>query len=130
MIQQINHLNLEQKLGLMNEESQGMYDYNSDIKFKKLMIRSSLCNYCDPQIHIKATITVPNTAAQGSAINNTNKKAIFKNCASFTNCVSEINNTQVDDAQDNDIVMPMYNLIEYSDAYSKTSRSLWQYYRD
>ena len=48
MIQRINHLNLEQKLGLMNEESQGMYDYNRDIKFKKLMIRSSLCNYCDP----------------------------------------------------------------------------------
>ena len=54
---------------------------------------------------------------------------MFKNCALFANCVSEINNTQVDDAQDIDIVMPMYNLIEYSDAYSKTSESLWQYYR-
>ena len=64
------------------------------------------------------------------AVNNTNKKVIFRNCAPFTNCITKINNTQVDDAQKNDIVMPMYNLIEYSDAYSKTSGSLWQYYRD
>ena len=64
------------------------------------------------------------------AVNNTNKKVIFKNCAPFTDCITEINNTQVDDAQTFDIIMPMYNVIEYSDAYSKLSRSLWQYYRD
>ena len=52
------------------------------------------------------------TADVGAAVNNTNKKVIFKNCAPFTNCIIEINNTQVDDAQDVDIVMPMYNLIE------------------
>ena len=55
---------------------------------------------------------------------------VFKNCDPFTNCISEINNTQVDNAKDTDIVMPMYNLIEYSDNYAKTSGSLWQYYRD
>ena len=54
----------------------------------------------------------------------------FKNCAPFTNCVSEINNTQVDNAKDIDIVMPMYNLIEYSDNFPKTSGSLWQYFKD
>ena len=54
----------------------------------------------------------------------------FKNCAPFTNCISEVNNTQVDNAKDIDIVMPMYNLIEYSDNYAKTSGFLWQYYRD
>ena len=54
----------------------------------------------------------------------------FKNCAPFTNCISEINNMQVDNAKDIDIVMPMYNLIEYSDNYAKTSGSLWQYFRD
>ena len=54
----------------------------------------------------------------------------FKNCAPFTNCISEINNTQVDNAKDIDIVMPMYNLIEYSDNYAKTSGSLRQYYGD
>ena len=55
---------------------------------------------------------------------------IFKNCAPFNNCLSKINNAQVDNAKDIDIVMPMYNLIEYSDNYPKTSGSLWQYYRD
>ena len=58
------------------------------------------------------------------------KGVAFENCAPFTNCVSEINNTQIDNAKDIDIVMPMYNLIEYSDNYSKTYGSLWQYYRD
>ena len=94
------------------------------------MIRSSLCDYSDACILVKGTITVPNTAAAGAAVNNTNKKVIFKNCAPFTDCITEINNAQVDDAQKIDVVMPMYNLIEYSDAYSNTSGSLWQYYRD
>ena len=67
---------------------------------------------------------------QGAAVNNTNKKVIFKNCAPFTNCVSKINNTKVNDPQDIDILMPMYSLIEYSDPYSKTSGILWLYYRD
>ena len=54
---------------------------------------------------------------------------IFKNCPPFINYISEINNTQVDNAKDLDGVMPMYNLIEYSNYYSKT-KNLWQYYRD
>ena len=54
---------------------------------------------------------------------------IIKNCTLFTNCISEINNTQIDKAKDIDIVIPMYNSIEYSDNYSKTSGSLWQFYR-
>ena len=62
--------------------------------------------------------------------NNSNKKVIFKNCAPFTDCISKINNTQVDNAKDIDIVMPMYNLLEYSDNYSKTSGSLWQYCKE
>ena len=58
------------------------------------------------------------------------KKVIFKNCAPFTNCISEINSTQIDNAKDIAIVMPMYNLIEYSDNYAKTPGSLWQYCKD
>ena len=58
------------------------------------------------------------------------KGVAFKNCAPFTNCISEINNTQVDNTKDIDIVMPMYNLIEYSDNYAETLGLLWQYYRD
>ena len=80
--------------------------------------------------YIKATITVPNTPAIAASVNNTNQKVIIKSCAPFTNCVSEINNRQVDDAQDVDGVMSMYNLVVSSDAYSKEPESLWQYYRD
>ena len=76
---------------------------------------------------MKGTITVSNTAAAPAGANNTNKKVIFKICAPFTICISEINNTQVDNAKDIDIVMPMYNLIECSDNYAKISGSLWQY---
>ena len=82
------------------------------------MIRSNLCDYSDAYIVLKGTITVPNTAAADEAVNNTNKKVIFKNCATFTGCITKINNTKVDDAQKIDKVMLMYNLIEYSDAYS------------
>ena len=94
------------------------------------MVRSSLCDYSDAYILVKGNISVNNTAAEGAAANNTNKKVIFKNCAPFTNCISKINNTQIDNAEYIDIVMPMYNLIEYSDNYSKTSGSLWQYCKD
>ena len=58
------------------------------------------------------------------------KGVAFKNCTPFTRFISRINNTDVDNAKDIDVVMPMYNLIEYSDNYSKTSGSLWQYYKD
>ena len=78
------------------------------------MIRSNLCDYSDAYIHVKTTITVPNTAAAATPVNNTSKKMIFKNFAPFTNCISEINNTQIDNAQDIGIVMSRYNLIEYS----------------
>ena len=94
------------------------------------MIRSSLCDYSDAYMLVKGNISVNNTAAGGADANNTNKKVIFKNCAQFTDCISKINNTHVDNTKDIDIVMPKYNLIEYSDNYSKTSGSLWQYCKD
>ena len=94
------------------------------------MVKSSLCDYNDAYILVKGEITVDDTWATGAAANNTNKKVIFKECAPFTNCISEINNTQTDNAKDIDIVMPMYNLIEYSNNYSKASGSLWQYCKD
>ena len=114
----------------INDESRGVYNGNSQIKFKTTMLKSSLCDYSDAYILVKGTITVNNTDAQGAAANNTNKKVIFKNCARFTNCISEINNTQIDNAKDIDIVMPVYNLIEYSGNYAKTTGSLWQYCKD
>ena len=105
-----------------------MYSTNSQIKFKTSLLKSSLFDYSDRYIHVMETTTVPDTAA--AAADNTGKKVIFKNCTPFIDFISEINNTQVDTAKDIDVVMPMYNLIEYSDIYSKTSESLWQYYRD
>ena len=94
------------------------------------MLRSCLCDYSDVYVLVKGNISVNNTAPDGAAANNTNKKIIFKDCAPFTNCISKINNTQIDNAEYIDIVMPMYNLMEYSDNYSKTSGSLWQYYKE
>ena len=114
----------------INNESRGAYNVNSQIKFKTTMLKSSLCDYSDAYILVKGTISVNNTAAQGVAANNINKDVIFKNCAPFTICISEINNTPIDNAKDIDIVMPMYNLIEYSDNYAKTTGSLWQYCKD
>ena len=90
------------------------------------MLRSSLCDYRDAYILVKGNITLNNTSGEGAAANNVTKKAIFKNCSPFTNCRSKINYTQIDNAEYIDIVMPMYNLIEYSDNYSKTSGSLWK----
>ena len=95
----------------INDESRGTYNVNSQIKFKTTMSKSSLCDYSDAYILVNGTITVNNTVAADADANYTNEKVIFKNCAPFTNCISEINNTQVDNAKDIDIVMPMYNLI-------------------
>ena len=114
----------------INDELRGTYNVNSQIKFKTTMLKSSLSDYSDAYILAKETITANNTAAAFADANNTNKKVIFKNCTPFTNCISEINNTQVENAKEIDIAMPMYNLIEYSDNYSKTSGSLWQYCKD
>ena len=108
----------------INDESRGAYNANSQIKFKTTMLKSSLCDYSDAYILVMGTISVNNTAGAGAGANNINKKVIFKSCAPFTNCISEINNTQIDNAKDIDIVMPMYNLIEYSDNYAKTTGSL------
>ena len=91
------------------------------------MLTSSSCDYSDAYILVNGNISVNNTAGAGAVANNTNKKVI---CASFTDCISKINNTKIDSAKDIDIVIPMYNLIEYSDNYSKRSASLCQYCKD
>ena len=96
------------------------------------MLRSNLCDYADAYILVNGTVTITGAGDDDPAkrLDERNKDLIFKNCAPFTKCISRINNTEMDNAQDIDIVMPMYNLIEYSDNYAKTSGSLYQYYRD
>ena len=114
----------------INDEARGTYSTDKQIKFKTSMLRSSLCDQSDAYIFVKGNITVNDTADDGAAANNANKKVIFKNCAPFTSCISKINNTQIDNVKYIDIVMLMYNLIEYSDNYSKTSGSLWQHCKE
>ena len=114
----------------MNDDIRGAYSPNKQIRFKRAMLRSSLCDYSDAYVLVKGNITVNNTEAEGAAANNSDKKVVFKNCAPCTNCISKINNTQIDNPEYIDIVMSMYNLIEYSDNYSKTSGSLWRYRKD
>ena len=114
----------------INDEARGTYSPNKQIKFKTSVLRSSLCDYSDAYIFVKGNITVSNTAGAGAAANNTNKKVMFENFAPFTNCISKINNTQIDIVEYIDILMPMYNLIEYSENYLKTSGSLWQYCKE
>ena len=82
-------------------------------------------------------IDTPNNTAANEAVTNTannnafgDKKLVFKNNAPFINCISKINGVKVDNAEDLDVVMPMYNLLEYSKNYRKTTGSLWNYYRD
>ena len=89
------------------------------------MLRSHLCDYSDAYIVVKGTITIvrPNGAKR-------NKEVIFKNNAPFINCISKINGVKIDNAEDLDVVMPMYNLRKYSKNYRKTAGSLWNYYRD
>ena len=96
------------------------------------MLRSNLFDYADAYILVKGAITITVAGDDDAAkrLDERNKSVIFKNCAPFTKYISRINNTDIDNAQDIDIVMPMYNLIEYTDNYSKTSGSLWQFYKD
>ena len=114
----------------INHESNRTYDFGDEIKFKTTILESSLCDYSDAYIHVRGSITVNNTAAEGAAANNTNEKVTLKTCAPFIKCINQINNVEIDSAKYLGIIMPMYNLIENSDNYSKTSGSLWQYNKD
>ena len=116
----------------INDESRGTYNVNSQIKFKTTMLKSRLCDYSDAYILVKGNIKIRGAGDDGAArqTDERDKGVAFKNCAPFINCISEINNTQAGNAKDFDIIMPMYNLIEYSDNYAKTTGSLWQYFRD
>ena len=89
----------------INDDSRRTHNPNKQIKFKTTVRKSTLCDYSDAYILAKVTITVHNTGTV-AAPNNRNKKVIFKKCAPFTNCRSEINNTEIDNAKDINIVMP------------------------
>ena len=96
------------------------------------MLKSSLCDYGDVYILVKGrnTIIGAENVATARKAGEINTDVIFKNCAPFTSCKSEINNKEIDNVKNIDIVVQMYNLTEYSNNYLKTSRRLWQYYKD
>ena len=108
----------------VNDESRGTFNVNNQIKFKTTMLRSSLCDYSDAYILVRGKITITGAGDNAAA------KHVDERDKSVANNHNTINNAQIDNAKDIDIVMPMYNIIEYSDNYSKTSGSLCQYYRD
>ena len=100
------------------------------IRFKTSMLRPDLCNYSDTYIVAKGKITVSATAGANNIRDKKNRPLAFKNNAPFIFCISAMNGVLTENAEDLNIVMPMYNLLEYSKNYSKTSASLWKYYRE
>ena len=109
------------------------YNENKSIGFKTPMLRSNLCDYSDAYILVKGTITVTAPGVNNNANNirdKRNRPVILKNNAPFVSCITRINGELIEDADDLDIVMSMYTLLEYSKNYRKTIVSLYNYYRD
>ena len=113
-----------------SDSVENRYKPNKQIRFKtSILLRSDLCDFSDAYIVVKGDITLKKDADKGF-IDIRNRSLAFKNNAPFTNCISKINNVLIDNAEDLDVVMLMYNLFEYSKNYRKTRRSLWNYLRD
>ena len=109
------------------------YNENKSIRYKTPMLRSNLCDYSDAYILVNGTITVTAPGVNKNANNirdKRNRSVILKNNAPFVSCIARINGKLIEDADDLDIVMSMYNLLEYSKNYRKTIGSLYNYYRD
>ena len=109
------------------------HNENKSIRFKTLMLRSNLCDYSDAYILVKGTITVTAPGVNNNANNirdKRNRPVILKNNAPFVSCITRINGELIEDSDDLDIVMPMYNLLEYSKNCKKIIGSLYNYYRD
>ena len=111
---------------IINEQSNGQYEKgdgnDSTKKFNTEVIKPNLCDYSDAYILVTGNIVVVN--------GNQNTSIAFKNCSSFIRCVTHLNDEHVETADNLDIITNLYNLIGYSDNYSHTSGSLWQYKRD
>ena len=108
-------MNLQQKNGVIDSETKGNYSQEDPIKFLTKLLESSRCDYSGAYILVTGNITAtPNNAVT---------QAVFKNCAPFKSCRTEINDIFINNADFINITMPMYNSIEYSDNYSNTSGS-------
>ena len=105
------------------------YKENKQIRFKTPMPRSDLCDYSDAYIVVKGNIDLTVNRLNQINVDSYDKRVSFKNNAPFISCITKINGELVENAEDLDIVMSMYNLLEYSKNYRKTSGSLFNYYR-
>ena len=106
------------------------YNENKSIRFKTPVLRSDLCDYSDAYVLVSGTITVPANAGANNIRDKKNRPLILKNNAPFISCITRINGELIEDTDDLDIVMRMYNLLEYSKNYRKTIGPLYNYYRD
>ena len=113
------------KMEVSNQTGKNNYNISKEIRINTSMLRSNLCDYSDAYIVMEGDIIVtePDNAKR-------NKAVAFENNAPFINCISKINGIKIDNVEKLDVVMPMYNLLEYSKNYGKTTGSLWNYYRD
>ena len=113
----------------INDQSRETYNTSKQIRFKTSMLRSDLCEYSDAYILVKGIVTVD---ADEKDRDEMNRRLAIKNNAPFISCISNINGELIENAEDLDIVMPMYNLLEYSKNCRKTTekQSLFNYYRD
>ena len=102
------------KWNIVNDNSKSNYDATNEITYNTEILKSNLCDYNNVYILVRGDITV--VAAPATQV-------AFKNCASFTKCITKIDETTIDDAENLDLVMPIYNLIEYSSNYSETMGS-------
>ena len=114
------------KWGEVYDQSEKKYNPNKEIRIKTLMLRSDLCDFSDTYIVVEGGITLEGD----NDADKQNKNLAFKNNVPFINCISKINGVKIDNAEDLDVVIPIYNLLEYSENYRKTTGSLLNYYRD
>ena len=110
----------------VQSQSGNTYNTSKPIRFKTSMLRSDLCDYSDVYVLVKGKITITNPNDNA----NFNEELTLKTNAPFFSCISKINGELVENAEDLDIVIPMYNLLKYSKNYEKISGSLFNYYRD
>ena len=118
------------KLVQVYDQSGNDYRENKEIRLKTPMLRSDLCNYSDAYVEVMADIATSINRRTEAEVDYYDKRFTFKNNAPFVSCITKINKQLVENAEDLDVVMPMYNLIEYSKNYRKTNGSLHNYYRD
>ena len=111
---------------IINDQNNGQYgrgnENDSTIKFETIVIKPNLCDYSDAYVLVTGDIAI--------LVGNANTNFVFKNCAPFTRFVTHTNDEHAETAENLDIIMPMYNLLEHSDNYADSSGSLWQFKRD